>query len=119
MNYQVELYDLETKTSSAGILLENGDCICMCCGGTISGEEIAVNVTEEVALNAGYSHLIKEIYSDDDDWIDMSNQMLCFMKIAALKKKNPSVYKETVEKMVNLQVDMNFVHILKEAGDKT
>lgn len=43
---QVKIFDIENQLIHGGILLENGDIICGCCGGLIPKDEISCNDNE-------------------------------------------------------------------------
>ena len=58
---QIKWFDKENELVHGGILLDNGDIICACCGGLIPADEQAEDVE------------ILEIYPD---WIDFSDSII-------------------------------------------
>lgn len=40
MPKQIKFYDIENDCLQAGILLDNGDCICACCGGVFEASDM-------------------------------------------------------------------------------
>lgn len=53
---QVKFIDLENNEIHGGILLDNGDVVCGCCGGLIEGDEIGTG--------ADCTHRILKIFYD-------------------------------------------------------
>ena len=59
---QVMFYDKENDVKHGGILTDDGDIICGCCGGLIPADEIGDDC----------DHQILEIF---DDWVDLDEEI--------------------------------------------
>ena len=58
---QIKFYDIENELFHGGILLDNGDIICACCGGLIPADE------QEDAI---------KIIDTYEDWVDFSDAII-------------------------------------------
>ena len=56
---QIMFKDIENKSIHGGILLDNGDVICCCCGSLISAKEFGENGSYE-------------ILEEYKDWVDLT-----------------------------------------------
>lgn len=66
MSKQVKFLDIENNCIHGGIMLDNGDVICGCCGGIQPADEL--NETWKIIKDYGYwVDLDHEIIGDDDD----------------------------------------------------
>lgn len=81
---QVRIYDRENKIEHGGIITDNGDIICGCCGGLIEKDEVSImHCQEEHANNVKHfyenneeencSHDIIEVF---EYWIDLSDAII-------------------------------------------
>lgn len=59
---QVMFYDKVNEVKHGGILMDNGDIICGCCGGLIPSDEIGDE----------YDHEIIEVF---DNWVDLDERI--------------------------------------------
>lgn len=59
---QVMFYDKENDVKHGGILTDDGDIICGCCGGLIPADEIGDDC----------DHQILEVF---DDWVDLDEEI--------------------------------------------
>ena len=60
MAKQVKIYDIDNDMYHGGILLDNGDVICACCGGLLEADEKDV------------TYKIDKIY---DYWVDFTDEI--------------------------------------------
>lgn len=81
---QVVIQDLENKVKHGGILLDNGDIVCGCCGGLIEKSEICYdseleNTLSELGIQYSsekdnyFSHRIIKIYPE---WKNIDNEIM-------------------------------------------
>ena len=64
---QVMFYDRANKVKHGGLLTDDGDIICGCCGGIIPADEIGVEDDDYTILNVfdSWINLDEEICGDD------------------------------------------------------
>lgn len=60
---QVKIYDRENDMYHGGILLDNGDVVCACCGGLIPADEIGPDEDTEIV----------KVF---DSWVDFTDYIL-------------------------------------------
>ena len=65
---QCKILDMENNEVHGGILTDNGDVICGCCGGLIEADEILTD-KKKIGMDDRFTHCLLEVY---DNWIDLS-----------------------------------------------
>ena len=81
---QVRIYDRENEMEHGGIVTDDGDVICGCCGGLIERDEISIIKCQETHINK-----IKHFYENNNDeyctteitevfeaWMDLSDAII-------------------------------------------
>lgn len=81
---QVRIYDRENELEHGGIVTDDGDIICGCCGGLIERDEISITRCQETHVNK-----VKHFYENNDDskctteisevyecWLDLSDAII-------------------------------------------
>lgn len=86
MNQWVKLYNIENEVYTHGIMMDDGNVICMCCGCTIEAEDIAVSVSTEEAKEKGFAYRLIESF---DDWVDLSRQIGNYLDVVSMKIHSP------------------------------
>ncbi len=61
MAKQIRFFDRENKVEHGGILLDNGDVICGCCGGLIEADEFE------------HDNVVLEEY---EDWVSLDEEII-------------------------------------------
>lgn len=61
MAKQIRFYDKENEVEHGGILLDNGDVICGCCGGLIEADEFELD------------NIVLEEY---EDWVSLDEEII-------------------------------------------
>lgn len=82
---QVKFYDHDNQITHGGILLDDGDLLCACCGDTIPEDEIYIGLCEKTSL----SDTLKKRYGQNkkenctsyilhiyDSWVDFSKEII-------------------------------------------
>lgn len=83
---QVKIYDLDSKLSHGGIVLDNGDIVCACCGSLIERDKIYVDA-EKFTGNETFEE-IRDFYGNNEiekcstrilqvykTWVDFSKEI--------------------------------------------
>lgn len=83
MSKQIKFYDPENEVEHGGIILDDGNILCACCGSIIEKDEVSIAKVKEP------SNYLKELYGSNDNkivtaeilqeyetWVDFSDYIL-------------------------------------------
>ena len=83
MSKQIKFYDSENEVEHGGIILDDGNILCACCGSIIEKDEVSITKVKEP------SNYLKELYGSNDNqtvtaeilqeyetWVDFSDYIL-------------------------------------------